>query len=137
MFFTSDDGVWKQGIRDSLRTALVLAKDEHIDLEVKKVKEALKRIDESKALPATKYVEGDLKHQIVLRSMERKVKVRSARYGSLEQFVDFLYSRYVVAFELVSILIFAAIAGVLVLARRQGFMGLETEDGESRGGMFL
>lgn len=72
-----------------------------------------------------------------LGSLRDKVEVRARRYGSIDDFIGFLYSRYVVAFELVSLLIFAAVAGAIVLARRRGFMGLEVEGEETRGGMFL
>lgn len=78
-----------------------------------------------------------------VEALTARVKMRADRYGSLEDFVGFLYSRYVVAFELVSVLIFAAIAGVIVLARRRGFMGIDQDqDGPAEGtsphgGMFL
>lgn len=80
--------------------------------------------------------------RIRLAAMERRARVKAARHGSLEHFVEFLYTRYVVVFELVSVLIFAAIAAVVVLARRKGFMGMESDDadetaGNRRGGNLL
>jgi NADH-quinone oxidoreductase subunit J len=41
-------------------------------------------------------------------------------FGSTEHFARFLYTDYVVAFELVTVLVMAAAAGVIVLARRPG-----------------
>jgi NADH-quinone oxidoreductase subunit J len=39
-------------------------------------------------------------------------------FGSAEHFARFLYTDYVVAFELITVLVMAAAAGVIVLARR-------------------
>ena len=39
-------------------------------------------------------------------------------FGSTEHFAQFLYTDYAVAFELVTVLVMAAIAGVVILARR-------------------
>ncbi len=41
-----------------------------------------------------------------------------AGFGSTEHFARFLYTDYAVAFELVTVLVMAAVAGVIVLARR-------------------
>lgn len=133
----NDKGEWSPGIRDEMVLTLKLSDHDAITRGVGEVKKALKRVDENKGSQGDGVLESDAARKTVLESMARKIKVRSARYGSVEHFVEFLYSRYIVAFELVSILIFAAIAGVLVLARRRGFMGLETEGDEGRGGMFL
>jgi NADH:ubiquinone oxidoreductase subunit 6 (subunit J) len=127
---------WRDGVRAELRRMFRL-ESEALDLAINAVESSFVRMKEGKPEASIGSLEGDAAHVLILGTMTRKIKIRSARYGSIEHFVDFLYSRYVVAFELVSILIFAAIAGVLVLARRRGFMGLETEDGEYRGGSFL
>lgn len=71
--------------------------------------------------------------EVRVAALRERALLKAQRYGSLEEFVGFLYSRYVVAFELVSLLIFAAIAGVVVLARRRGFMGLEGAPGSEAG----
>jgi NADH-quinone oxidoreductase subunit J len=47
-------------------------------------------------------------------------------YGSTEHFARFLYTDYVVAFELITVLVMAGAAGVIVLARRPGRATLET-----------
>ena len=39
-------------------------------------------------------------------------------FGSVQHFARFLYTDYVVAFELITVLVMAAVAGVIVLARR-------------------
>lgn len=46
-------------------------------------------------------------------------------FGSPEHFARFLYTDYVVAFELVTVLVMAAVAGVIVLARRHDKASLE------------
>lgn len=69
-----------------------------------------------------------------ITELRKRIELESERFGGIEDFIGFLYSRFVVSFELVSILILSAVAGVIVLARRQGFMGLE---GEASGGNFL
>lgn len=46
-------------------------------------------------------------------------------FGSPEHFARFLYTDYVVAFELVTVLVMAAVAGTIVLARRPDRASLE------------
>ena len=46
-------------------------------------------------------------------------------FGSAEHFARFLYTDYVVPFELITVLVMAAIAGVIVLARRPDKVSLE------------
>jgi len=46
-------------------------------------------------------------------------------FGSTAHFAQFLYTDYVVAFELVTVLVMAAIAGVICLARRPDRASLE------------
>ncbi len=46
-------------------------------------------------------------------------------FGSPSHFARFLYTDYVVAFELVTVLVMAAVAGVIVLARRHDRESLE------------
>lgn len=46
-------------------------------------------------------------------------------FGSTEHFARFLYTDYAVAFELITILVMAAVAGVIVLARRPDRLTLE------------
>jgi NADH-quinone oxidoreductase subunit J len=46
-------------------------------------------------------------------------------YGTAEHFARFLYTDYVVAFELVTVLVMAGVAGVIALARRPGSETLE------------
>lgn len=46
-------------------------------------------------------------------------------FGSTQHFARFLYTDYVVAFELITVLVMAAVAGVIVLARRPGRGSLE------------
>ncbi|MDF1664518.1 MAG: NADH-quinone oxidoreductase subunit J [Planctomycetota bacterium] len=132
-----DKGEWTPGVRDELVLSMGLTDHDAIDNGIEEVEQSMKSVEDGKGSKARNGLESAAARKTVLDSMKRKIKVRSARYGSLEHFVDFLYSRYIVAFELVSILIFAAIAGVLVLARRKGFMGLETDGEERRGGMYL
>lgn len=72
-----------------------------------------------------------------IKAMQRTINVRAARYGSVEDLAGFLYSRYIVAFELVSVLILAAVAAVIVLARRRGFMGAELTGETQQGSMVL
>jgi NADH-quinone oxidoreductase subunit J len=57
-------------------------------------------------------------------------------WGSAEHFASFLYTDYVVAFELVTLLVMAAVAGVIVLARKPGKATLErTSLGVGAGGL--
>lgn len=132
-----DKGDWNPGVRDELVLSMGLTDHDAIDAGIDVVKRSVKLVEDGKGSEPSSGAESAAAHKTVLDSMKRKIKVRSAHYGSIEHFVEFLYSRYIVAFELVSILIFAAIAGVLVLARRRGFMGLETDGEERRGGMYL
>jgi NADH-quinone oxidoreductase subunit J len=46
-------------------------------------------------------------------------------FGSTEHFARFLYTDYVVAFELITVLVMAAVAGVIALARRPDRASLE------------
>ena len=46
-------------------------------------------------------------------------------FGSAQHFAHFLYTDYVVAFELITVLVMAAAAGVIVLARRPDRHSLE------------
>ncbi|MGE0706484.1 MAG: NADH-quinone oxidoreductase subunit J [Planctomycetota bacterium] len=46
-------------------------------------------------------------------------------YGSTEHFARFLYTDYAVAFELITVLVMGAVAGVIVLARRPDSHTLE------------
>jgi NADH-quinone oxidoreductase subunit J len=48
-----------------------------------------------------------------------------AYYGSTEHFARFLYTDYAVAFELITVLVMGAIAGVIVLARKPESVTLE------------
>lgn len=52
---------------------------------------------------------------------------RGARvdFGSSEHFMRFLYTDYAVPFELITVLVMAAVAGVIVLARRPDRVSLE------------
>lgn len=48
-----------------------------------------------------------------------------AGFGSTEHFARFLYTDYAVPFELITVLIMAAVAGVIVLARKPDSHTLE------------
>ena len=54
---------------------------------------------------------------------EFRPPVHGEAFGSTEHFARFLYTDYVVAFELITVLVMAAVAGVIVLARRPGSSG--------------
>ena len=54
--------------------------------------------------------------------MRRRTKVY---YGSTEHFARVLYTDYAVPFELITVLVMAAVAGVIVLARRPDSVTLE------------
>lgn len=49
---------------------------------------------------------------------ELPADAEKAGFGSTEHFARFLYTDYAVAFELVTVLVMASVAGVIVLARR-------------------
>lgn len=63
-----------------------------------------------------------------LEALGLRVRKKSQSFGSVEYFVGVLYTKYVVVFELVSVLIFAALVAVVVLARRKGFMGMASDE---------
>lgn len=65
-------------------------------------------------------------------ALRRRTKVY---YGSTEHFARVLYTDYAVPFELITVLVMAAVAGVIVLARRPDRVNLEaTRIAASAGG---
>ena len=68
---------------------------------------------------------------------ERGDEVRrrtKAHYGSTEHFARVLYTDYAVPFELITVLVMGAVAGVIVLARRPDSVTLEATKITAAGG---
>ncbi|MBL4845146.1 MAG: NADH-quinone oxidoreductase subunit J [Planctomycetes bacterium] len=74
----------------------------------------------------TEFREPDNDAKIAAAEAKGDVRRRTkVYYGSTEHFARVLYTDYAVPFELITVLVMAAVAGVIVLARRPDSMTLE------------